>query len=60
MKNICPIGGLSADDLNTYYQVGEQRVQLPIKLLGPFLDPALYANPLLLGILSGLLGPDIL
>ena len=53
-------GDLNADDLTAHYQVGERRVQLPIQLRGPLLDPALYANPLLLGILSGLLGRDIL
>lgn len=41
-------------------QLGPSRLQLSVKLTGPFLDSRLYANPLLLGILSQLLGDDLL
>ena len=46
--------------LPEHLKVGERRVQWPIQLSGPLLDPALFANPLLLGILTRLLGPDML
>lgn len=49
-----------ADGRRLYKQVGEGRFMIPVELSGPFLDPTLYANPLLLHLLSGLLGPDLL
>src|SRR4051812_12741864 len=41
-------------------QVGDQRLMLSVMLCGPFLDPALYANPILLGILGQFLGEGFL
>lgn len=41
-------------------RVGERRLQLPIKLSGPFLDSAFYANSFLLHVLTELLGADML
>jgi hypothetical protein len=42
-----------------YLRVGDERVMLSVKLQGPFLDPQVYANPILLTLLSHLLGPDL-
>jgi len=43
-----------------YLRVGDERVMLSVKLQGPFLGPQVYANPILMTVLSQLLGPDIL
>jgi hypothetical protein len=43
-----------------YLRVGDERVMLSVKLRGPLLDPQVYANPILLTVLSHLLGPDML
>ena len=40
--------------------VGDQRVMHPLPLAGPFNTPALYAQPLVLRLMSSLLGPDFL
>ncbi|MFL6720939.1 MAG: phytanoyl-CoA dioxygenase family protein [Sphingomonas sp.] len=40
--------------------LGDQRMQLMVRLQGPLLDSRLYANPLLVTILTQLLGDDIL
>src|SRR4030095_3631937 len=39
-----------------HLKVGHRRLQVPIQLTGALLDPALYANPLLMAILKPLLG----
>ena len=44
----------------SHKQLGDNRVQLSVKLTGPFLDSRLYANPLLLSILRQFLGDDFL
>ena len=41
-------------------KVGGGRFMLSVQLRGPYLDPRLYANPMLLGVASALLGPDYL
>jgi hypothetical protein len=41
-------------------RVGKRRVQLPVQLRGPLLDPALYANPLILQVVRSQLGDDFL
>ena len=43
-----------------YLNVGDERMMLSVRLTGAFLDPRLYANPLLLPVLQQLLGPDLL
>ena len=43
-----------------YLQVGDERVMLSVMLSGPFLDPALFANPILMGILGQFLGEGLL
>jgi ectoine hydroxylase-related dioxygenase (phytanoyl-CoA dioxygenase family) len=43
-----------------HYEVGDKRTQLAIAFKGAFLDPQLWANPLLLQILRTLIAPDIL
>ena len=43
-----------------YLRVGDERVMLSVKLKGPYLEAPVYANPILLTVLSHLLGPDIL
>ncbi|MBU6271676.1 MAG: phytanoyl-CoA dioxygenase family protein [Betaproteobacteria bacterium] len=40
--------------------VGDQRSMHPLPLAGPFNTPALYAQPLILRLMSALLGPDFL
>lgn len=45
------------DDLK---KVGERRLQLAVRLSGPFLSPALYANPALLAFAAAALGEDLL
>jgi hypothetical protein len=40
--------------------VGDQRVMHPLSLGGPFNAPELYAQPLILTLMSALLGPDFL
>jgi hypothetical protein len=47
---------LNAESLPAHLRVGERRIQLPVQLKGALLDPALYANPLLLRMLEPLLG----
>lgn len=42
------------------YPVGERRIQVTMKMAGPFLSPSLYANPLVLEIVQAVLGPDLL
>lgn len=49
-----------AAGLESQYEVGDKRIQLAVGLRGAFLDPQLWANPLLLPILHALLGPDVL
>jgi len=51
---------LDADALPPHVRVGPRRVQLPVQLKGPLLDPALFANPLLLRMLEPLLGRNFL
>ena len=51
---------LSEDTLPRHLSVGDRRVQLPITLQGPLLDPMLTAHPLLMRILESLLGRDFL
>ena len=51
---------LDPDHLPPHVRVGPRRVQLPIQLKGPQLDPDLYANPVLLRMLELLLGKDFL
>jgi hypothetical protein len=46
--------------LPPHLRVGPRRVQLPIQLKGPLLNPELYANPLLLRMLEALLGKNFL
>jgi ectoine hydroxylase-related dioxygenase (phytanoyl-CoA dioxygenase family) len=53
-------GDIDPDALPPHMRVGPRRVQLPIQLKGPLLDPALYANPLLLRMLEPLLGKHFL
>ena len=43
-----------------YMQVGDERLMLSVRLKGPFLDPQLYAHPLLIPVLQQLLGADML
>lgn len=50
----------SGSGRRNYLQVGEKRVMLPIALKGPVLDPLLYANPLLMRVMSQFLGPNML
>jgi len=40
-------------------RVGNERLMLSVKLQGPFLNPHVYANPLLLTVVQQLLDPDI-
>jgi hypothetical protein len=43
-----------------FKRVGEKRFMVPLALDGPLLEPALYANPVLLGLLRLVLGEDFL
>lgn len=52
--------GMKAEGLGKQYEVGDKRTQLAIAMRGPFLDPQLWANPLLLQIIRQLIAPDIL
>ena len=45
---------LNPADLPSHLNVGDRRVLLPMALRGPLFDPALYANPLLMTLLTGL------
>ena len=50
-----------ADNIDSYcMEVGEGRTMLSIRMQGALLDPALYAHPILISILQGLLGRDLL
>ena len=51
--------GLACDQ-RAWPQVGDRRTMRPLRLGGPFNTPALYAQPLLMDLLSVLLGPDFL
>jgi hypothetical protein len=53
---------LSASDqaYRGYLRVGDERLMLSIELTGPFLNPDLYAQPVLLRILAQFLGTDLL
>lgn len=42
-----------------YRTLGQQRFMLSVQMTGPFLDPKIYANPLLMTVLRQLLGSDI-
>lgn len=53
-------GDLSEDSLPPHLSVGDRRVQLPIRLQGPLLDPMLSGHPLLMRMLESLLGRDFL
>lgn len=53
-------GPIDRDDPPVHLNVGDRRLHMPIRLTGPLLDPALWANPLLLGILSPILDQDFL
>ena len=53
-------GDLVEDQLPPHLNVGDRRVQLPIVLQGPLLDPMLSAHPLLMQVLASLLGRDFL
>nr|WP_314444738.1 phytanoyl-CoA dioxygenase family protein [uncultured Sphingomonas sp.] len=46
--------------LDHQYEVGDRRIQLAVELRGAFLQPQLWANPLLLPIIRSLLGADVL
>lgn len=50
--------GLSKSQMGL--EVGDKRFMLPLRLDGPFSDPKLYANPVLLNFLYKLLGKDML
>ena len=43
------------DNLPLHMSVGDRRLHLPLQLHGPLLDPALYAHPLLMVMLSTIL-----
>jgi hypothetical protein len=45
-------GDIDPADPPLHLKAGDRRLQLPISLRGPFLDPGLYAHPLLLKILG--------
>lgn len=49
-----------AEGIERQHEVGNRRMQLSIELRGPFLDPMLWSNPLLLTIVRSLLGSDVL
>ena len=51
---------LDAEALPPHLRVGPRRIQLPVQLKGALLEPALYANPLLLRMLEPLLGRKFL
>lgn len=51
---------LDDDITREHLRVGDERVMLTVKLTGPFLSPALYANPSIIGVLSFLLGKNML
>jgi hypothetical protein len=53
-------GELREGSLPPHLNVGDRRVQLPILLQGPLLNPMLSAHPLLVRMLEGLLGRDFL
>ena len=48
------------DQEREYLRVGDERVMLSVALKGPFLDPRLYAQPVLLKILRHFLAEDLL
>ena len=56
------IDGLVAeqDGARTFLNVGDGRAMLSVKLEGPFLDPQLFANPILMALLGSILGSDFL
>lgn len=45
---------------SSYLRVGDERLMMSVRLAGPFLDPRVYAQPLLLRLLEQLIGPDFL
>ena len=51
---------LEADPPGDVKTVGERRLQLAVRLTGPFLSPSLYANPALLAFAREALGDDVL
>jgi len=51
-------GDLDVDRLPPHLEVGDRRVQMPIELSGPLLDPMLTANPLLLRMVETILDLD--
>lgn len=51
-------GALKPGDLPPHLNVGDRRVQVPIELKGPLLDPKLTGNPLLLRMVEAIVGPD--
>ena len=53
-------GNLTEGELPPHLNVGDRRVQLPIVMEGPLLDPMLIAHPLLMQMLGSLLGRDFL
>ena len=50
----------SVDGKRSHIVVGDERIMLSVQLKGPFLDRRLYAHPLLLKMLSELLGGNLL
>jgi hypothetical protein len=53
--------GMKAESLGKQYKVGDKRTQPAVPMRGPFLDPQLWAIPLLLlQIIRQLIAPDIL
>jgi len=51
-------GGKEADEFPPHLRVGDRRIQVPIELKGPLLDPLLTAHPLLTRLIETLIGPD--
>lgn len=43
---------LDPDNLPPHLAVGDKRFHLPVRLRGPLLDPNLYGNPILMGMLA--------
>ena len=52
------LGGFDPKHLPPHLAVGDLRVQVPIELKGPLLDPMLSAHPLLLQMVEAIVGKD--
>lgn len=48
------------DGERSFLNVGDGRAMLSVSLDGPFLDPVLFANPILMSIIGAILGGDVL